>query len=207
MMRREIYLVLGAIPLLTIPLLGYTWLIFSVYALLIYLKDRVSDAYSRWSMPSVPKYFITFLAFGMLTEILAIVDNIPRPPSERILLNPSPAVDLYLALGFYSGFALVWSIVLRFVNMTHRFVFTVAGAFGILFEQTGRLLFTFQILAWPYVFLVYGSFQAAPALMAERENRGKNVGTATRILIGAGTELGCFVAAALLLWIFSIPIQ
>ncbi|NPA74719.1 MAG: hypothetical protein GXO25_01385 [Euryarchaeota archaeon] len=206
-MSRALYLILAVIPVLLIPVMGCTWLIFSIYALMLYLKEPLQQRYEK--LPGAPtvKYFIVFLLFGLLTETFAIIDNLPRHPNQRILLNPAPFTDLYLALGYYGGFALVWSMVRKKFRFTHTEVFLIGGIFGIVFEQTGKLLLSLQIFAWPYVFLVYGSFQAIPALLAEKENKACPVNKYWKIGMGILTEFACFVSAGLFLYLLSIPLQ
>ncbi|WP_054840003.1 hypothetical protein [Thermococcus sp. JCM 11816] len=49
------------------------------------------------------------MASAYLVEVLAIIDNLKlSPPEERILLNPDPLTDLYLAFAYYFPFVLYW---------------------------------------------------------------------------------------------------
>ena len=159
-MRREFLLVLALIPVILIPILGFTWLIFSIYLLASCCGNRLRDMVRRTQVNSHILFFILALLSGFAVEILAIIDNLPKPPEERILLNPDPIIDMYLATAYYSAFAIAWDLALHRVNFTHREVFIIAGSFGIIFEQTGAILLSMNPFIWLYVFLVYGSYQA-----------------------------------------------
>ena len=210
MKKEHLYYILAAIPVLLIPFMGTTWLIFSIYLVLLANKSGLSKI--RWhpSRGFIFKLFLIFLVSGLVLEVLAIIDNLPLLPGDRILLHPDPLTDLYLAIGYYAGFALVWSVVVSKIRFSHRDVFILGGTFGILFEQTGKLLFTLQIPAWFYVFLVYGSFQAIPLVIASEylENLDrKDIGTGMKILVGIAVEIGCILLAALFLWILKYPLS
>ncbi len=201
-MKRIYYLLLALVPPLLVPWLGWSWLIFTVYLLILYFEEPLGRRYAKIGVDSRVKYFLVFLATGLLLELFAIIDNLPRPPAERILLSPDPIYDLYLSIGYYSGFALVWSVVATRIKFTHRDVFLIGGAFGLLFEQTGHLLLSLQVLAWPYVFVVYGSFQAIPAVLAGYEHvERKEIGLPKKIGVGIATEVACFLTAFVFLWI------
>ncbi len=209
-MKRYLYYIIAAIPLLLIPFMGTTWLIFSIYMLILAHREWFSERMDAFlKKGGFPGLLLIFLLSGLVLEVLAVIDNLPKPPGERILLHPDPVIDLYLALGYYGGFALAWSITLWKVKLSHKEVFLIAGAFGILFEQTGALLFTFQIFAWPYVFLVYGSYQAIPPLLASKylnSRERKEYGKLGKILVGALVEVSGFILAGLFLSLLKMPL-
>ena len=201
-MRRYLFLIFASIPVFLIPWMGPPWLIFSVYAFSLYFKDHAVKIPARMPGNSHLKFYLLAVAFGLLTETLAILDNLPRPPEDRFLLHPDLLVDLYLAFGYYSGFAIAWCITSHIFNLNHRDAFLIGGAFGILFERTGGLLFSLQVLAWPYVFLVYGSFQALPLLFMDEElnaRQRRKISAMGKVLLGAGVEIISFLLAALFL--------
>ena len=204
MKKKHIILVVALIPMVMIPFTGLTWVIFSIYCFIVYFR-KFSEKYNDIPLNPRVKFFLFLLLFGMITEVFAIVDNLPKPPGERILFNPNPMIDLYLALGYYSAFALMWSLTYYRFNFTHFSIFLIAGSFGLVFEQTGGILFSLNPFIYLYVFLVYGSFQASTAALANTERR-EIVGWKA-ILIGIGIELSSFVLAALLLFLLSIPLH
>ncbi len=203
MKRKNLILVAALIPIIMIPFTGLTWVIFSIYCFLVYFR-KFSQWYSKIPMDSRVKFFLFSLLFGMITEVFAVVDNLPKPPWERILLNSDPVIDLYLALGYYSAFALIWSIAYHRFNFNHLSVFLIAGSFGLVFEQTGGILFSFNPFIYLYVFLVYGSFQASAPALADA---GRKMGVWKTVLIGIGVELASFFLASLFIFLLSIPLQ
>ncbi len=190
--------------------MGFTWLIFSIYCLLVYFSTRAQRWYENISIASYLKFLAFFLFFGILTELFAIIDNMPLPPEDRILFNADPFIDLYLALGFYLAFAIVWYVVYSRINFTHGEVFVIAGTLGILFEQTGKLLLSLNIPGWIYVFLVYGSFQASAIILAEKEMNSlsrKELSIPKKIIVGVVAEFSAFILAAVFLWLLKLPLK
>jgi len=203
--REFLLFVSGLLPLLTIPWLGFTWLIYTLFAFFYRFRERFWA--TGWFDGGLGRYVLTGLTSAYLLEILAVIDNLKREPSERILLNPSPPVDIYLALAYYTPFILYWGLVLRKYDYSPRDVFILGGVSGIFMEQTGAVFLSLNILAWFYVFLVYGSYKAIPAFLhwqSLRKNRRKNLSTENKILLGMGVEALAFVSAALLLKVFAL---
>ncbi len=193
----------GLVPLLTVPWLGTTWLIFTVLTALHRFRERVWRLYGRSG--SLAKYLAVGMASPYLTEVLAVIDNLKRPPGERALLHPDPLTDLYLAFAYYLPFVLYWGLVVRRYDYSWREVFLIGGATGILMEQSGAVFLSMNPLAWLYVLLVYGSYKAIPVLVAEdclksRERRG--LGGWKKLVLGLLIEFGAFVSAGALLWLF-----
>ena len=193
----------GLVPLLTVPWLGTTWLIFTVLTALHRFRERVWRLYGRSG--SLAKYLAVGMASAYLTEVLAVIDNLKRPPGERALLHPDPLTDLYLAFAYYLPFVLYWGLVVRRYDYSWREVFLIGGATGILMEQSGAVFLSMNPLAWLYVLLVYGSYKAIPVLVAEdclksRERRG--LGGWKKLVLGLLIEFGAFVSAGALLWLF-----
>ncbi len=204
MKRKNLILIAALIPIVMIPFTGLTWVILSIYCFIVYFR-KSSEWYSKIPMDSRVKFFLFSLLFGMITEVFAVVDNLPKPPGERILLNPDPVIDLYLALGYYSAFSLIWTLAYHRFDFNHFSVFIIGGSFGLVFEQTGGILFSLNPFIYLYVFLVYGSFQASAAALADIKRR--KMPAWKTILIGIGVELASFFLAALFLFLLSIPLQ
>ena len=207
-MGKHTCLFLALIPAILIPLLGLTWLNFSAFCLLVHYREAFSRWYGNLKLSKELKFLLFALVFGYLVEILAVIDNIPLPPEDRILLNSNPALDLYLALGYYLAFAIVWLLILRRYRFKFWEVFLIAGSFGILFEQTGRIFLSFNPFLWLYVFLVYGSFQAStPVLAREEFSSAKELSVWKKVMVGALGEASAFVLAGVFLWVLSFPIS
>jgi hypothetical protein len=97
------------------------------------------------------------IASAYLVEVLAVIDNLKLPPEERILLNPDPLTDMYLAFAYYFPFVLYWGLTVRRYEYSWKEVFLIGGATGIVMEQMGVVFLMFNPMAWLYVLLVYGS--------------------------------------------------
>ncbi len=208
-MRRKLTLILALIPIFMIPITGLTWVIFSIFLFLIFFKDRLGW-YERIKFSPPLKFFIFFMLFGLITEMFAVVDNLPKPPSERILLHHDPWIDMYLAIGYYAGFAISWTFFITRFNFSYPHVFLIGGFFGLIFEQTGGILFSLNLFIYLYVFLVYGSFQASAAVLAESELRRmkrKEIKKWTMALLGALIEIISFFLAWLFLFLLKIPVN
>ena len=104
-------------------------------------------------------------------------------------------MDLYLALGYYLAFAIAWYIVLKDFKFKYWGVLIIAGSFGILFEQSGKILLSFNLIAWLYVFLVYGSFQASVPIIAGNTLGKREVSTVKKVIIGIIAEISAFMLA------------
>ncbi len=206
-LKKWVCLILAIIPIVLIPLMGLTWLIFSVFCFLIYFKPKLKKWYQKIHLSSGFKFILFFLLFGYITEISAVVDNLPKPPEQRALLNPNPLIDLYLAFGYYLAFALVWYLFTRRFNFTYRDAFLIAGSFGILFEQSGKILLSFNPFAWLYVFLVYGSFQASALVISENDIAIKKISPWKKVILGIALEVSAFLLAGAFLWLLQLPIK
>ncbi len=152
MKSKNVILIAALIPIIMIPFTRLTWFIFSIYCFLVYFR-KSSEWYSKIPMDSRLKFFLFSLLFGMITEVFAVVDNLPKPPGKRILFNSDPMVDLYLALGCYSAFALILTLACYRFDFNHLSVFIIGGSFGLVFEQTGGILFSLNPFIYLYVLL------------------------------------------------------
>lgn len=199
-------LVFGIILLGSPPLF-----IFGIFALLYLGKERISPFLNKLNLSLKAKFLLLGISFGLFTEILAIIDNLEKPPEERILFHPDPAIDFLMGIGFYSFIAILWWLCLKRFQFRVREVFLVGGAWGITVEQTGAILtsiFTQGIsglIAWFYVLCVYGSFMAIPYLLLEHDFsvfQRKN-----RVLKYLVAFLGLYLAFGLsILWMIAITL-
>ena len=195
----------GLLPLLTVPWLGTTWLIYTALAVLHRFRKRVWQLYGQNG--SLAKYLTVGMASAYLTEILAIIDNLDKPPAERALLHPDPLIDLYLAFAYYLPFVLYWGLAVRRYDYSWRGVFLIGGATGIPMEQSGAVFLSMNPLAWLYVLLVYGSYKAVPVLVAEdclKERKRRELGIWKKLALGLLIEFTAFVSAGALLWLFKL---
>lgn len=202
--RERLFHFAGLVPLLTVPWLGTTWLIFTVLAVLHRFRGRVWRLYGSLN-GGFSRYLVVGMASAYLTEILAVIDNLKYPPEKRALLSPDPSTDLYLAFAYYLPFVLYWGLVVRRYNYSWREVFLIGGATGILMEQMGAVFLSMNPIAWLYVLLVYGSYKAIPVLTAEDclgKMERRKIGRWKKLVLGLTVEFAAFISAGALLGLF-----
>ena len=123
--------------------------------------DSVSD------MSFKKKVFIQLsiigLFSGLLTEFFAILSNLNVPPEQRALFLPDPLLDMIVSVAYYLPISLAIATFLVKYEMDIKWVFIAGGIYGILTEQNSAIFFSFSLVFWLYVALVYGSFIALPA--------------------------------------------
>ncbi len=138
--------------LLLFPMWIFTWL----------FRQALSRPLAR--LPQAGGFLLAGIAYGMLTEIFAILTNLNLPPEQRILLDPNPRNDLVLGLLYYTSLILAWYLLLRRQAYSPREIFFLTGLYGIVVEESGGVLFrlfTQPLTGAPYallVMLVYGLF-------------------------------------------------
>ncbi len=145
--------------------------------ILTYLyKEKLKLITDRFPLPLA--FILSGIFFGLLTESFAILENINKPMTERILLHPDPLHDLLMALFYYSLFIITWYLILRKIRFSKRSVFIMSGIFGVLSEQGGAI--AYGVVADPFlgtlmallVMSVYGVFP----LLAYMITKGRFVG-------------------------------
>ncbi len=155
-------LAVGVVLLVWAGLLSPMLLIFPMWIGVALGRRPLMAWFGRW--PRGWGVVLAGVVFGMAVEVFAIVDNLPRPPAERILLDGDPAKDLLLGLGYYTSVMLAWYAMLRRVRFSPREVFVITGLYGLVVEQDGRVLqglWTHPLLGSVFalwVMTVYGVF-------------------------------------------------
>ncbi|MEZ5335401.1 MAG: hypothetical protein R2741_09270 [Methanolobus sp.] len=116
--------------------------------------------------------------FGLLTEIFAIIENLPKPAEERILLSPDPVNDIVFGFVYYLFVITAWYLLLRKMKYTNRDVFLITGIFGVFVEETGRVflgIFTNPVFGLLYaiiIIFVYGIFPMLAHMLNENRFSG-----------------------------------
>lgn len=151
-------------------------LIFPMWILAYLYKDRLKTAADRLPLPLA--FILSGMFFGLLTESFAILENINKPLTERILLHPDPLRDLLMALFYYSLFITTWYLLLRKIRFSKTSVFIVSGIFGVLTEQGGAIVY--GVVADPFLgtlmaLLVMGVYGVFP-LLAYMITKGRFIG-------------------------------
>ncbi len=119
-------------------------------------------------------YFVVFgIVFGMYTEVCALLGNMHKPLSERILLDPHPMMDLVFGFFFYGLFVLSWYGILRQRAFSLWHVFLISGCIGILTEQFNPAaggpvillgVFSNPLIGIPMALLIAGVYGIFPTI-------------------------------------------
>lgn len=206
---KRILLWILAIVLTLISLKSPQGLIFPMWILVYLYKENFKAVVDRFPLPIA--FILSGLFFGLCTESFAILHNIHKPITERILLyQASITGDLLMAFFYYILFIVTWYILLRKIRFSKTAVFIVSGIFGIFSEQGGAVLY--GIFANPFIgslvaFLVmsvYGIFPLLAYTLTKERFIGGKKPHAKHYLIAAGAFFvfwaiyGNFVHKALL---------
>jgi len=113
--------------------------IFGIFLAFYFERERISLQLEKINLNLKIKFILIGILFGMLTEILAIIDNLKKLPEDRILFHPDPAVDLLMGFGFYTSIFIIWWLLFKRFQFKVRDVFVVGGFWGITAEQTGAI--------------------------------------------------------------------
>ncbi len=175
----------------------------SVYGYFWMFRKPLRKLSDKVPLPLSLKFAIWGESSGMLLESFAIMDNFRLPDSEKILLHPNTKTDLYLASGFYAPFVCTWSFLANKYDYAPRDIFIISGLSGIVIEQSGTIFKSLNPIAWGYVFLVYGSYQALPALLVENQLKQKQrtkLSWQKKYLYGFGGQVVSFVLAGVTIY-------
>ncbi len=122
--------------------------------------------------------FVGFgMLFGLMTECFAILGNLDRPDSEKILMHPDPATDLMFGLASYGMTMMAWLILVRRLRFRLWQVFFATAAYGAVTEQMGRVLIDALVRPWPgvgilmLVGIVYGVFPMLAQMLTDARFR------------------------------------
>ena len=168
---RKILLWILFIILVLFSLNGPMGFIFPMWIMVYLFKDRLQRFLDRF--PLWVAFISGGLAFGLLTEIFAILQNWNVPPGKRILLHPNPFIDLVMGAFYYLLFIITWYLILGRIKFSKSAVFILSGVFGILTEQGGAI--ASGIIANPFlgtltaflVMSVYGIFPMLAVMLSE----------------------------------------
>jgi hypothetical protein len=149
------------------------------------------------------KYIVIGTAFGLLTEFLAILDNLDAPPEEKILFHPDPGIDLLLGVGFYFWVAVVWAVLVKRYSFTAKSVCIIGGIWGVVVEQNANILLAplqhglIGFLFYGFVFLVYGPFMAIPVVLIDVDTLPRKERTLKHGILAFIMLCGAYVLAGI----------
>ena len=120
---------IGLIVALALLLNDFMILIFPLFLLIwMFFPNHIEE--TDWSKnKSFIFYLITGTIVGLITELLAIFDNLKLPPEERVLFSPDPVIDIILAISYYFPVALFAAIILHRYKMIEISVFLIGGIY------------------------------------------------------------------------------
>jgi len=155
-----------------IILRSYTLLLFSIFLIVLSFNNSLASKLRKIKLSPRLKFIILGLITGILTEILAIIDNLQVSPDKKALFSPDPFLNIFIGLGYYFIFFLIWSFLLNRYKYSLLEAFVIAGIFGLIVEQNASILLSFNFLAWIYVFLVHASILSIPLSILIKEQKG-----------------------------------
>lgn len=137
----------------------------------------------------IPKsygFIIAGVVYGLVIEVFAIVDNLDRPESQRVLLDADPFKDLIFGIFYYFFVIVSWYLLLRKIRFTKTEIFLITGIYGIFVEETGQVIlriFEQPLMGGLYaiiVMFVYGLFPMLALTITEGrfsdERKGSSIG-------------------------------
>ena len=181
-------------------------LIYSVFVAAVFFRKGLSKMVRGINLNPYLKFLLLLVAVGLLAEFLAWSTNFLARSPEPALFHPQLIPNLIIGIGFYSGWAIAWSLVLRKFRFSLLSVFVTMGFFGVFFEQDGAVLLAiieliqsnplFALVMAVYVFVVYGSVIGIAFLAIEKE-----------IPIGQSRHWIRFPIALLLIYVFMVIVS
>lgn len=166
-----------------VPLLGLrdqppsTMLLFySLFVVIWFFRKPVQAVFQRFPGGDSVRLLVVFLVSGSICEAIAWSDNYVKAAETPALFHPQLVWDLYLGLGFYAGWAMVWLLAGRYFHFGVSQAFWVTGILGIAFEQVGKILWMmilylpvnplFSFVLGMFVLLTHGSIAGLAFLAA-----------------------------------------
>jgi hypothetical protein len=188
----RVWLGLLAVFLVIFGLYSTLYLVLALWVVVFLLRARLAALAAF--LPGEYGFFAAALVFGLLTESFAVLTNMSRSPSERILLSPDPLRDPALSAICCSAVAVTWLLLLRRFAYRGRDIFLISGVYGVLVEETGQAavrVMTFSLLGPLYagfVLVVYG----VPPMLALMVAGGRF--SDGRAAPGLGARAGALIA-------------
>ena len=181
--KRALLVILGII--LTIHGLNEPMnLIFPMWIFTYLFKDKLTDFLEK--LPLRTSFIGAGVLFGLLTEVFAIIENLPKPAGERILLSQNPVNDIVFGFVYYLFVISAWYLMLRKMRYTGRDVFLITGIYGIFVEETGQVflrIFTVPVFGLLYsiiIMFVYGIFPMLAHMLNENRFSGLSTSVVKR---------------------------
>lgn len=136
-------------------------LIFPLFCIIYPFREKLSATVEKIPLSTLLKYFLIGTLTGLLAEYLAIRSGFG-------FFNPDLIKGFILSVGFYGAIPIIWYFLLQRYDFSIANIFTLGGIWGICVEQDLAILLSFDLLAYLYVFVVYGSLICIPYLLTTK---------------------------------------
>lgn len=134
-------------------------------------KERIASLAERVSLGAA--FILLGTVFGLLIELFAVVNNLHKPLSERVLMSPYPLTDLFYGIFYYGLIVSVWYLLLKRYSFSKKEVFFITGiVLGVGTEQMGQVFLAaissvVGFLIACLVVIVYGTFPTLVYMVTE----------------------------------------
>ena len=173
--------------------------------LLILSITPTKNIFTKMKSPTLLKFLILGILTGLLTETLAIMNNLHLPAAEKALFNPDPVMNIIVSFGYYIPLIIAWFFVLKKYKFKTSQIFIISGIIGVFAEGVGAALLSFNILVWIYVFLVHGSIVALPfSILQDEFSKFKTKDKKTKYLIAIIPTIIAFIIGGLWMMLLGI---
>lgn len=162
---RIVLIVLGIIPLIGIQSGGLSLVIFSIFVLLWLFRVRLRALVRKIPLQLFVKFVSLGIVFGLLAECLVFLDSGIGIYGKSGLFSDSLLFNLVLSMGIYGSLIIIWYFLSRRYKFSLIEVFLLAGIWGVVIEQDFAVLLSLDVLAYIYIFAVYGSIVSIPFLL------------------------------------------
>jgi hypothetical protein len=136
-------------------------LIFPLFCIIYPFREKLSAIVEKIPLSALLKYFLIGALTGLLAEYLAISSGFG-------FFNPNLIKGFILSIGFYGAIPIIWYFLLQKYTFSIGNIFSLGGIWGICVEQDLAILLSFDLLAYLYVFVVYGSLISIPYLLTKK---------------------------------------
>ena len=192
-------LFLASIILLAAMAFGklYMLTLFPIFLLILSITPT-KNIFTKMTPPTLLKFLVLGILTGLLTEVLAIINNLHLPAAEKALFNADPVMNIIVSFGYYIPLVIVWFFILKKYKFKIPQIFIVSGIIGLFAEGVGVAFLSFNIQAWAYVFLVHGSIMAIPfSILQDEFSKFKTKDAKTKYLIAIVPTIIAFVIGGL----------
>lgn len=160
-----ILIILALLPIMASMDGQFTLLIFSIFVLIWLIAPKLKPIIKKIPLPLFVKFLFFGIIFALITEYLVFLDSGIGISGESGLFSQNLLFNLILAMGIYVSLILIWYFLLKKYKFNLIGIFFSAAIWGVVIEQDFAVLLSFNLLAYLYIFTVYGSFVSIPFML------------------------------------------